>query len=516
MSPFTYFLAILHTISLLTPLLHSTSTNIILPSPPPFSNSMNTSTLSNTLLSSTNIPVVSNIVPSTNTPALPSIVLPSTSAPVLSNTLLSTPQLPNTLAPSLSTDIPILSSTLPSSANNNPPVVTLSRDFFTFIEGSPPLLIGDSITLTDADSSNLSRIMFIITDVPDENRFHNELIFENNLGFIITTQRMITVNSYSFTYTLENNASISDYQTIVSSVRYNNTFEGDFVSIVGNRTIEVFATDSQGAVSQSVRLTIAIEARDLSSSNTPVLSNTVPFSTSIPTLSNTLLSTPQLTDTLVPSLSTNIPTLSSILPSPTSTPMLPSTLPSCGNGMLDFREECDHNSAGCNPNTCMIYPLFNCEVNDTIVGITNCSYVLLDTNTSNPFSVDSEYSTNQDIFRLNMEFVNVGIIYTSTVVEYRLSFSRLDNPEINSNTNPITVNIERLTEIFNLTSLTIEPNITLTENATVFVNTYSITQDFLAEKSNTDLRECILGFINATQVDISDRPVGKLSYILKC
>ena len=145
---------------------------------------------------------------------------------------------------------------------NDPPVVTLSRNFFTFIEDSPPLLIGDSITLTDADSSNFSRIMFIITDVPNENRLHNELIFENNLGILISAQRTVTVNSYSFTYTLEKNASISDFQTVVSSVRYNNTFEGDFATFVGNRTIEILATDSQGAVSQSVRLTIAIEARN--------------------------------------------------------------------------------------------------------------------------------------------------------------------------------------------------------------------------------------------------------------
>ncbi|KAI6649620.1 hypothetical protein LOD99_6624 [Oopsacas minuta] len=177
----------------------------------------------------------------------------------------------------------------------------------------------------------------------------------------------------------------------------------------------------------------------------------------------------------------------------------------CGNGIVEFEEQCDHDDTGCV--VCMIGSLFNCDVYDDVVGFTNCSEVVLDTNTADPGSVDSMYSTAENIFRLTLDLIEVhDFEYT---VNYTLIFSKIDNPEINTQTNPVAVNAIRLRENLGLATLDLEPTLRITEGD-LFVTTYEIDDNFLTNNGRTpgNFRLCLLAFINATEITLTDRPVG--------
>ena len=177
----------------------------------------------------------------------------------------------------------------------------------------------------------------------------------------------------------------------------------------------------------------------------------------------------------------------------------------CGNGMLEFEEECDHNNSGCI--TCRVQPLFNCIIDD-VIGFTNCSVIVLDTNITDHGSVDSSYMTSVNVFLLSMDLIDV--FEFDNTVNYTIIFSKLDNPDIQSTTNPVTVNAIRLRDSLGVASLSLQPTLTVATD-TVFVTTYSIDSDFLMNngKNTSDYKSCLLSFINSTQVDLTDRPVGK-------
>ena len=182
----------------------------------------------------------------------------------------------------------------------------------------------------------------------------------------------------------------------------------------------------------------------------------------------------------------------------------------CGNGMLEFEEECDHNSPGCE--NCRIQSLFNCKL-DNVIGYTNCSAIFLDTNTTDHASVDSFYMTSDTTFLVTMDLID-AFEFTNTV-EYNITFSKLDNPNTQSTTNPVTVNAIRLRDSLGVETLSLTPTLVV-ENDFVFVTTYTITGEFLLAngKSITDFKDCLLAFINATVVDLTQRPVGRFDWLV--
>ena len=145
---------------------------------------------------------------------------------------------------------------------NDRPVVELSNTVFTYQEDSPPILIGNVITLSDVDSSTFSRMLFRISNIPSQNYFQNKLVFAGTPNLILGMGNEFNNNIFIFRYTLTNNRPISDYQSVTDSIRYNNTFPGDFSAIEGTRVITITAYDSDNLPSLPVSLTIHLTAQN--------------------------------------------------------------------------------------------------------------------------------------------------------------------------------------------------------------------------------------------------------------
>ena len=77
---------------------------------------------------------------------------------------------------------------------------------------------------------------------------------------------------------------------------------------------------------------------------------------------------------------------------------------------------------GCD-NTCMIEELYNCVEFDDAIGYRNCTLVILDTNSTDPGSVDSVYFTSEDTFQLTLDLIQVSNF--TNEVNYTLIFSKL-------------------------------------------------------------------------------------------
>ena len=186
--------------------------------------------------------------------------------------------------------------------------------------------------------------------------------------------------------------------------------------------------------------------------------------------------------------------------------VFPSRCSFCGNMILEYREQCDHSFGGCD-NTCMVEELYNCIQYDTLTGYSMCTPVNLDTNSSDPGTVNSEYSTSENTFQLTLDLIQV---YDFTnMINYTLVFSKVDNEGINPASNPVSLNLNRLTENLGLTSLTFMPTISITEGDE-FITTYIIDDAFRSMKQGADLRDCLLALINVTEISLTNRPVGKL------
>ena len=150
--------------------------------------------------------------------------------------------------------------TLNVQAVNDRPVVELSETVFTYQEDSTAVLIGNAISLSDVDSSNFSRIIFVISNIPFENYFQNELIFDGSPNLVLGKGTTLLNTVFISRYTLTNNRPISDYQSVVYSMRYNNTYPVDFADILGTRTITITAYDSNNLPSLPVSLTVQLTA----------------------------------------------------------------------------------------------------------------------------------------------------------------------------------------------------------------------------------------------------------------
>ena len=141
---------------------------------------------------------------------------------------------------------------------NDKPVVTLSRTLLNYPEDSSPVLIGDIITLSDVDSTNFTRIVFRITDIPNVYFPGDELVFDGTPNLLLTKTTDFFNNMYILIFRLENNRPISDYQSVVNTVRYTNTIEQDFLEVAGDRMITITVYDLEGAASEPVLLLIEV------------------------------------------------------------------------------------------------------------------------------------------------------------------------------------------------------------------------------------------------------------------
>ena len=145
-------------------------------------------------------------------------------------------------------------------AVNDKPVVTLSQTMLSYPEDSSPVLIGDVITLSDVDSTNFTNITFRISGIPLGHFPKDELVFDGTPNLLLTKINDFSNNEFTLLFRLENNQPISDYQSVVSTVRYTNTIEQDFLEIAGDRTITIIVSDLEGKDSQPVQLFIQVTA----------------------------------------------------------------------------------------------------------------------------------------------------------------------------------------------------------------------------------------------------------------
>ena len=146
-------------------------------------------------------------------------------------------------------------------AVNDKPVVTLSTNLLGYPENSSPLLVGDIITLSDVDSTNFTRIVFRISNIPAppvEQLPEDDLEFDGTPNLVLTKEIVYKNDKFTITFLLENNRPLNDYQSVVSTVRYANTFEQDFLDIAGDRMIAITVFDLEGAASEQVQLFIEV------------------------------------------------------------------------------------------------------------------------------------------------------------------------------------------------------------------------------------------------------------------
>ena len=186
--------------------------------------------------------------------------------------------------------------------------------------------------------------------------------------------------------------------------------------------------------------------------------------------------------------------------------MFPSRCSLCSDGILEYNEQCNYTTDGCD-NTCMIEELYNCVEFDDAIGYKNCTLVLLDTNSTDPGSVDSVYSTSEDTFQLTLDLIQVSNFTDD--VHFTLVFSKVDNRGINPASNPVSINLNRLRENLGLTSLEFTHTIMITEGDE-FITTYIIDDDFRDMKGGASFRDCLLSLINVTEISLTNRPAGGL------
>ena len=188
--------------------------------------------------------------------------------------------------------------------------------------------------------------------------------------------------------------------------------------------------------------------------------------------------------------------------------VFPSMCSMCGNDILEYNEQCNRSMIFCD-NTCMVRELYNCIQYDTGIGYNNCTSVNLDTNTSDPGTVNSVYSASGNIFQLTIDLIKVSNFTLTESINYTLVFSKVDNEGIDPASNPLSINLNRLTENLNLTSLTFTPTIMITQGDE-FITTYIIDSVFRSMKQGASYSDCLLALINVTEISLDNRPAGKL------
>jgi large repetitive protein len=133
--------------------------------------------------------------------------------------------------------------TVTVTAVNDAPTVTISSGNTTYTEANPPVAIDSTLILTDPDSTNIAGATVTIV---------NNVVGEDQLAF--TTQNGITGSFSNGVLTLTGSATVSNYQTALQSITYQNTSgtpdttdrtvrfqvtDGLLSSNLGDRTVKV-------------------------------------------------------------------------------------------------------------------------------------------------------------------------------------------------------------------------------------------------------------------------------------
>ncbi|WP_334909116.1 FG-GAP-like repeat-containing protein [Nostoc sp.] len=157
------------------------------------------------------------------------------------------------------------------------PVTTATNTALAYTENDPATVIDSGITVTDADSSNLSSATVSIT-----NGFAST---EDTLAF--TNQNGITGSYTNGVLTLTGSATVADYQTALRSVTYQNSSENPSTT---KRTISFVVNDGSldsTVVTRDINLTAVNDApTDLALDETDV-NDKAPANTVIGTFSST-------------------------------------------------------------------------------------------------------------------------------------------------------------------------------------------------------------------------------------
>ncbi len=128
-----------------------------------------------------------------------------------------------------------------------PPVVTTSVGTTTHIENTSSTAVDNAITVTDADSTNLSGATIRIAN--------NYVNGQDTLSFVNQSGITGNWNSATGTLTLSGNASVAAYQTALRSIGFSNNSEAPDTL---TRTISYTTTDTLGYTSTAVTKSLVI------------------------------------------------------------------------------------------------------------------------------------------------------------------------------------------------------------------------------------------------------------------
>jgi hypothetical protein len=150
----------------------------------------------------------------------------------------------------------------------------------SFTEKDPATAIAPAIVATDSDSANLSGATIQITG--------NYVIGQDRLAFVNTAAVSFTFNATTGTLTLTGTRSVSDYQTMLQSVTYQNIH---YAPSTATRTVSFTVMDESSNTSIPVTRNISITAVDDPSVISAVESSALAYSTNSPatSLTSTLL-----------------------------------------------------------------------------------------------------------------------------------------------------------------------------------------------------------------------------------
>ncbi|MHC5729189.1 MAG: hypothetical protein ACYTXY_34735, partial [Nostoc sp.] len=141
---------------------------------------------------------------------------------------------------------------------NNAPVITATNTALTYTENAAATAIDPGITVTDADSTNLSSATVSISGS----------FTEDTLAF--ATQNGITGNYTNGVLTLTGSATVAQYQTALRSVTYQNSSDNPSTS---PRTISFVVNDgslNSTAKTRNINITAVNDAPVTTASNTPL------------------------------------------------------------------------------------------------------------------------------------------------------------------------------------------------------------------------------------------------------
>ncbi|MEZ6095173.1 MAG: hypothetical protein R3C03_13245 [Pirellulaceae bacterium] len=147
------------------------------------------------------------------------------------------------------------STTVNITATNDAPDVTLPASFPTYTENGPAVAVDANLTVTDADSPNLTGATFRIT-TGYQNGF-DELVFTNQLGISGTW------SAATGTLTLSGTASVADYQTAMRTVAFQTAGDAPNTTCY----VEIIANDGQDLSTVDTKIVQVTAVNDLPTTN---------------------------------------------------------------------------------------------------------------------------------------------------------------------------------------------------------------------------------------------------------